>query len=185
MQQAVFRRPPQKCDRRVKVLQRCEAAQGQGARGATEPGCNALEQSRVQLAARRLVGLPYPDNQKMGRQRDDYQRGDDQLDTALCFRAAKPGPEMRPGQCGHDAGHGSSRRCGADVHGVYVRAKRAAMMPLSARAVPRPALPSSSGDVRLDQLRQQLKRFLPAQVTGFCRNDARNAFLHDAQLDAA
>src|SRR3979409_2679203 len=39
-------------------------------------------------------------------------------------------------------------------------------------------------NLRLDELRQQRERLLPAEIAGFDRNRARYAFLHDAQLGA-
>lgn len=68
---------------------------------------------------------PESDDKRMGRQRDDQQRGDDQLKAAFGRSATPLRPNERPCQRCDDARKHSGQQCGTNVQsGTFTRYPR-------------------------------------------------------------
>lgn len=58
-----------------------------------------------------------PDNERMGWQRDDQQRGDDELEAAFGRSATPPGPDERPSKSRDDSREYGCQQRGTNVQG--------------------------------------------------------------------
>lgn len=101
-----------------KVLQARCGAKRSGTCRCSQPRTNAFEKRCVDRSRQCLLRTTKPHHEGMGRQRNDQERRNDELEAARSSWPTELGPHEWPSYSGNHAGNGGSKRCGADVHEV-------------------------------------------------------------------
>ena len=80
-----------------------------------QPSTNALEQRSVKRARRARWRATKADDERVSGQRDDHERGDDELEATFSASTTPLGPQKRPGNCGDHSGERCAQGCWTDV----------------------------------------------------------------------